>query len=64
MLAVVYKGMAIPVYWLLLNKQGNSNTRECIALMKRFIQQFGKRHIIALLADLEFIGGTWLSWLE
>lgn len=64
MLTVVYKGMAIPVYWLLLDKKGNSNTRERIALMKRFIRQFGKQSILGLLADREFIGEDWLKWLK
>jgi hypothetical protein len=41
-LAVVYQGAAIPICWILLNKKGNSNTRERIALVKRFIKQ-GKR---------------------
>jgi hypothetical protein len=63
-LAVVYKGIAVPVYWLLLNKQGNSSTRERIALMKRFIQQFGKGQLLGLLADREFIGEAWLAWLN
>ena len=35
-LGIVYKGAAIPVYWLVLNKQGNSNQRERIALLQRF----------------------------
>jgi hypothetical protein len=48
MLAMVYKGIAIPIYWLLLNKRGNSNTRERIALLKRFIKHFGKTRIIRL----------------
>ncbi|SMG64422.1 [weak similarity to] transposase METH_orf 1, partial [methanotrophic bacterial endosymbiont of Bathymodiolus sp.] len=60
-LAVAYKGAAIPIYWLLLNKKGNSNTRERIALMQRFIKQFGKKHIVAVLADREFIGEAWLK---
>lgn len=64
MLAVVYKGMAIPVYWLLLDKKGNSNTRERIAVMKRFIRQFGKERLLGLLADREFIGERWLTWLK
>ena len=63
-LAVVYKGVAIPVYWLLLNKRGNSSTRERMALMKRFIKQFGKGRLRGLLADREFIGETWLAWLK
>lgn len=64
MLAVVYKGIAIPVYWILLNKQGNSNTRERIALMKRFIRQFGKARIKKVLADREFVGEKWFNWLK
>ena len=64
MLAVIYKGVAIPVYWLLLNKRGNSSTRERIALMKRFIKAFGKDRLQGLLADREFIGEAWLSWLK
>jgi hypothetical protein len=59
-LAVVYRSTAIPVYWLPLNKQGNSNTRERIALMKRFIDQFGSQ---GLLADREFIGDRWMGWV-
>lgn len=64
MLAVVHQGVAIPVYWLLLNKRGNSSTRERIALMKRFIGQFGKERLLGVLADREFIGERWLAWLQ
>jgi hypothetical protein len=63
-LAVVYRGVAIPIYWILLNKKGNSSTRERIALVNRFITQFGKEHVLGLLADREFIGGEWLKWLK
>jgi hypothetical protein len=62
-LAVVYRGAAIPVYWLPLNKRGNSNTRERMALMKRFISRFGQYRIKGLLADREFIGDEWIGWL-
>ena len=62
-LAVVYRGAAIPVYWLPLNKRGNSNSRERIALLKRFIGQFGQDRIKGLLADREFIGDVWMGWL-
>jgi hypothetical protein len=62
-LAVVYKGAAIPVYWLPLNKRGNSNWRERIVLMKRFINQFDQSRIQGLLADHEFIGNKWMGWL-
>lgn len=64
MLAVVYKGVAIPVYWMLPDKQGNSNTRERIALVKRFVREFGKARIIKFLADREFVGEKWFGWLQ
>jgi len=62
-LAIAYKGMAVPVYWLVLNKQGNSNQRERIALLKRFVSQFGRKNIRGVLADREFIGDQWWQWL-
>jgi hypothetical protein len=57
-------GIAIPIDWVLLHKKGNSNTRERIALMKRFIKQFGSENIIRVLVDREFIGCDWLTWLQ
>lgn len=63
-LAIVYQGAAIPVYWLVLNKRGNSNQRERIALLQRFISQFGRNHMLGVLADREFIGGIWWKWLS
>ncbi|MBL0230606.1 MAG: hypothetical protein IPP76_07315 [Moraxellaceae bacterium] len=62
-LAVVYQGVAIPVYWLVLNKKGNSNQRERICLIHRFIRQFGRDNIKGILADREFIGSEWWLWL-
>ncbi len=37
-LAIVYQGAAIPVYWMVLNKRGNSNQQERIALVTTFYQ--------------------------
>jgi len=61
---VVYKGAAIPVYWLVLPKRGNSNQRERIALLNRFITRFGHRQIQGVLGDREFIGQRWWAWLS
>ena len=63
-LAVAYRGIAIPIYWMMLNKRGNSNHRERIALLNRFIKHFGQKHILALLADREFIGTKWFKYLN
>lgn len=62
-LAVAFKGTAIPIYWMLLDKRGNSETSERIELVLRFINQFGKDCIKGILADREFIGKNWFGWL-
>ena len=62
-LAIAYRGIAIPIYWLLLNKRGNSNYRERIALLNRFIKQFSQHRILGILADREFIGTEWFNYL-
>lgn len=63
-LGIAYKGTAIPIYWELLDKRGNSDTPERIALIQRFIRSFGKESIMELLCDREFIGEKWFSWLS
>ena len=62
-LALVYKGVAIPVLWTILEKKGNSKTAERIAIIEEFIQLFGVASILYLCADREFIGKTWFAWL-
>ena len=62
-LGIVYKGVAIPVYWKILNKRGNSNQDERIRLLKQFIHQFGQANILGILGDREFIGEQWWKWL-
>jgi hypothetical protein len=63
-LGIAYKGTAIPIYWELLDKRGNSDTPERIALIERFIKSFGKESIAEILCDREFIGEEWFSWLS
>jgi hypothetical protein len=62
-LAIAYKGIAIPIYWELLDKKGNSDTPERIALIQKFVNRFGKNCIAGILADREFIGDDWFGWL-
>lgn len=63
-LCIAYKRVAIPIFWLSLNKRGNSSTRERIALIERFISVFGTKHIAGILGDREFIGKKWFSYLK
>ncbi|MBF0204858.1 MAG: IS4 family transposase [Desulfamplus sp.] len=62
-LGICYMGICFPIIWISLDKRGNSNTRERISLMERFIKIFGIAKIKCLTADREFIGFEWFSYL-
>jgi len=64
MLGVTYQGVAFPLLFTMLPKRGNSNCQERIDLINRFIRLFGKSCIDCILADREFIGDQWLSFLN
>jgi hypothetical protein len=63
-LAVVSRRYRIPLMWSVLGKAGNSNTNERIDLMQRYLNLFGASSIKVLLADREFIGLEWLTFLD
>jgi len=65
MLGVAWRGLAFPILWRLLPKTGVSSTRERIALVQRFLRVAGgPERVRAVVADREFVGETWLSFLE
>ena len=63
-LSVVHDGIAFPLLWKVWAKRGNSNTRERIALMGRFLEVVGHDKIDCLVADREFIGAEGFAWLS
>jgi hypothetical protein len=63
-LSVVHQGIAFPLFWLFLPKQGNSNTQERMHLLNQFLDVFGAHRIECLLADREFIGAQWFAYLQ
>jgi hypothetical protein len=64
MLSVAFQGVSVPLFWMILrDKRGNSDTRERIFLMKRYLKTFRSERIDYFLADREFIGHEWLSFL-
>jgi hypothetical protein len=64
MLGVTYKGVAFPLLFKMLDKRGNSNCRERIDLVERFIRLFGTHCIDCLMADREFVGDDWIKFLN
>lgn len=63
-LGIVHQGIAYPVVWWSLDKAGNSSTEERITVLEIFLDLFGQAQIACLLADREFVGRQWLSWLR
>lgn len=64
MLGIAYRGVAFPLLFSMLDKQGNSNSQERIDLLKRFIMLFGKDCIDCIMADREFVGEEWIGYLN
>jgi hypothetical protein len=64
MLAIATQRFRVPLMWTVLDKAGNSNAEERIALMRRYLALFGAGSVQLLLADREFIGLKWLNFLE
>ena len=64
MLGISYKNIAFPLMFKMLDKRGNSNTAERIALINDFISWFGSDCIDCLLADREFVGKEWIAFLN
>ena len=64
MLGVVHGKVCIPLFWVLLDKAGNSNARERTDLMGRLSKVFPEQPIASLSGDREFIGERWMSWLQ
>ena len=63
-IAIAYRGIAFPVLWMMLDKQGNSNQQERIALMRTLLKHMPVSMIKALVADREFIGQDWITFLH
>ncbi len=63
-LGLVHQGIAYPLVWWALEKAGNSSTEERITVLEIFLDLFGKEQIACLVADREFVGRQWLSWLR
>ena len=64
MLSVVWKGVAFPLLWTVLEKKGCSDTAERIELVERYLKLFGTASLDFVTADGEFIGRDWFRYLR
>lgn len=61
--AFIYNNISIPLCWKLIDHKGNSHTAQRIELFTKALEILGARSIDCLLADREFIGEEWFTWL-
>lgn len=67
LIGISYRGTAIPLIWKMLDKRGNSSQQERIDLMKSLLDILTEEQtskIKCLLADREFIGNEWITYLK
>lgn len=65
MLAVVTRRARVPLMWSVLdNRGGTSDSGERIALMRRYLAVFGAASVRLLLAEREFVGLDWMTFLH
>lgn len=62
-LAAVTPRFRVPLMWSVIDGPGCSDTDQRIALMRRYLACFDVSTIRLLLADREFVGAKWLSFL-
>lgn len=63
-MSVTVGRLAVPIVWEQLPKKGNSNTKERLSLLQRFLTIVPASRIRVLLADREFIGKDWFTILR
>lgn len=63
MLSVSYKGIAIPLFWTVLDEKGCSDNFERREILQKFIDECGADSIRFVTADREFCSKDWLGYL-
>lgn len=53
-LSGAYKNVAIPVLWEVVNHKGNARASQHIAIIEKFVKEFGANRILRVYADREF----------
>lgn len=63
MVSVIWKKRALPLYWLLLSKQGSSNFYEQIAVIRPILRLL-KNYEIVIIGDREYRSTALALWLK
>ncbi len=64
-LAVQYGEVAVPLFWWVMARPGNSDAQMRIELLEKYVKLFGSWSIEYVTGDREFIGIEWIGfWQE
>lgn len=63
MIAVEWRGLGVPLLWVLLPSRGNSDAATRLKLFDRLAEVFPTMRIESLTGDREFIGNAWMASL-
>jgi len=63
-LTVEYEGVAVPIFWRVMDRRGNSDMEMRIELMEKYVKLFGSKDITYVTGDREFIGEEWIGYLQ
>lgn len=63
-ISVVIGAISVPLVWIMLDKQGNSDTQERKEVIRQLLQIVPREKIRILLGDREFVGEEWFSFLK
>lgn len=61
---MAYEGLAIPLFWQMLNKAGNASGKEHCEIIQRYLKYFKKETILGVLGDREFANGELFHFLN
>lgn len=64
MLSVIYRSVAFPMLWTVLEKKGCCDTAERVELLNQYLRLFGADSLAFVTADREFIGRKWFAYLR
>ena len=64
MVGIVYRQVAFPVLWMMLDKAGSTDAKERIDLLAKAVAFLGTEKIAFVTGDREFVCRDLLSWLH
>lgn len=64
LISVAYQGIGIPIFWQVSSSAGSSSTKDRKEIIKTILAKIGVNRIRVFLADREFVGCEWFSYLN